>query len=787
MHSHTTFDLQGLERACHSIAPTWPLDRFIAVNPFWEHVGRPVPDVSATLASRAAVSLLMPRAWYRDAFARGAFTREHLQRALNEQGRPEAVDAVLRQLDAPEPPLTVRRRVLDLRPGVRAAALDHLSRWCAQYFDDSQALLATPEPEGLWRGWRERIATEPALLLLDGGSALAERFDALPRSVMDTLAFTLSRLEVPPAEQEAYAASLLLSLNGWAAWCAWGRWQKRLSGAGRDTTLLELLAAHLAWDWAALETGGAPLQELWRRERAQWPACDDAAQARRRDDWLYQRALELAFHDTVAPALSGTLATPAAAVDAHLVFCIDVRSEVLRRHLERTTPHLLTSGFAGFFGLPAAWQPDLEGDARPQLPGLLAPRLRIDDGTGAERANRAQAASDLSALERGGLSAFPFIETFGLSKAMDLLLESFPGRARGSLDAAQLSQRGGVPQLTALDGGALPTDAAVDLAAGLLRNLGLKSFPRLVAFIGHGSSTRNNAHAAAYDCGACCGQTGELNARSAAALLNQRPVRQGLRARGVNVPDDTHFVAGLHDTTIEAVRFFDVEALPDSHRDDLARLEERLAVACHATRLERAPRRGIRAAEPAALQRAFERHAWDWSQPRPEYGLAGNAAFIIAPRALTRGVDLGGRCFLHDYEARHDDDFTVLETLLTAPMVVTHWINFQYLASMVAPERFGSGNKVLHDVVGQHLGVFEGSGGDLRIGLSRQALHDGEQWVHEPLRLSVYVAAPRAAIDGVLARHERVRHLVEHGWLFLHQLGAGGALQRRTAEGWVAA
>jgi len=127
----------------------------------------------------------------------------------------------------------------------------------------------------------------------------------------------------------------------------------------------------------------------------------------------------------------------------------------------------------------------------------------------------------------------------------------------------------------------------------------------------------------------------------------------------------------------------------------------------------------------------------------------------------------------------------VLELILTAPMVVTNWINLQYYASTVDPLRYGSGNKVLHNVVGGRLGVMEGAGGDLRIGLARQSVHDGERWMHEPLRLSVFVEAPTDAIDAVLARHAAVRNLVEHRWLFLHQLDPSGAgvLQRR-ATGW---
>ena len=173
---------------------------------------------------------------------------------------------------------------------------------------------------------------------------------------------------------------------------------------------------------------------------------------------------------------------------------------------------------------------------------------------------------------------------------------------------------------------------------------------------------------------------------------------------------------------------------------------------------------------------------------RPEWALANNAAFIAAPRERTAGLDLEGRAFLHDYRWREDPDFQVLELIMTAPMVVAHWINMQYYASTVDNRRFGSGNKVLHNVVGGALGVLEGNGGDLRTGLALQSLHDGTRWMHEPLRLSVFIEAPWQAIDEVIGRHVMVRQLVENGWLHLFALDEQGRIhRRRSTREWIRA
>jgi hypothetical protein len=343
------------------------------------------------------------------------------------------------------------------------------------------------------------------------------------------------------------------------------------------------------------------------------------------------------------------------------------------------------------------------------------------------------------------------------------------------------------PRVTStVDGAPVTTERKVQLAAGILRGMSLtRRFARLVVLFGHGGHSRNNAHAAGLDCGACCGQTGEANARAAAALLNEVEVRAGLRTLGLEVPDETVFLAGLHHTTTDEVSLFELDELPASHRADVDALTAALQRAGHRTRLERAPKLGVAETDEQRLLQAVRKRSSDWAQVRPEWALADNAGFIVGPRTLSASLRLEGRSFLHEYVAAEDEGFKVLEGILTAPMVVTHWINLQYYASTVDNLRYGSGNKVLHNVVGGHVGVFEGNGGDLRIGLSKQSLHDGKKWVHTPQRLSVFVAAPRDAIDAILAKHAKVRALVENEWLFLLQVDeTSREVQVRSAAGW---
>jgi uncharacterized protein YbcC (UPF0753/DUF2309 family) len=283
----------------------------------------------------------------------------------------------------------------------------------------------------------------------------------------------------------------------------------------------------------------------------------------------------------------------------------------------------------------------------------------------------------------------------------------------------------------------------------------------LVLLLGHGAQVTNNPHESAYHCGACGGQTGDVSARLLAALLNDPETRAGLTAHGITLPEDTRFVAGLHDTTTDTVTLHD--AVPS---EALAQAEDWLRRAGALARGERAP------ALPGATANTIFRRARNWAEVRPEWGLAGCAAFIAAPRNVTTDVNLKGRAFLHSYDWRSDEGFATLELIITAPVVVASWISLQYYGSAIAPAVFGGGNKLIHNVVGG-IGVVQGNGGTLRPGLPWQAVHDGERFVHEPLRLSVLVEAPAEAISRVLARHDEVRSLFDNGWLSLFSLENG--------------
>ena len=807
----------AIDNACNKIAPLWPLKHFVAVNPFLGFSHRSFAATCATLRRVAGVDMLMPRAFYREALATGQIEDCDLEAAIAvtfDRLAPGSDAASIKRSAGSDP---VRRgrpsatvatvaEVLDgLAAGDRQASrtafmIDEISKWCAAYFDEGQAAWRLPTralpPYAAWRA-AMRFDLNPEMMGLKG---FRKAVSAMPDEPRDVILAVVQALGIPERAIEDYLHRALIDIGGWAAYARYRVWDNALYGRD-DDTLVQLLAIRVVWGYALfLERTDAAFTAAWRQAMAEAAALPK--DGRLGDD--LDLALDLALHEAYEAAyrrrllarLSQHLAAPApkpagAPKPFQAAFCIDVRSEVYRRALETVCPDAETIGFAGFFGFPIEYVPIGRETGGAQCPVLLKPAFVVCEAVGGAseteeaeilsvRLLRRRAAKAWKAFKLSAVSSFTYVETAGLLFAGKLvgdsagLMRTVSDPNTDGLDADVLSRVG--PRLAPRAVGGRATgfdrDQRVAMAEAVLRAMSLtQDFARLVLLAGHGSTTINNPHASGLDCGACGGHTGEANARVAAAILNDAGVRSALAAKGIEIPEDTWFLGGLHDTTTDEVRIFDAERLPASHADDLVRLRGALANASSLARAERALLLGI--AQGADVDRAVKARSRDWAQVRPEWGLAGNAAFIAAPRQRTRGLDLGGRAFLHDYDWHKDTGFGVLELIMTAPMVVASWINLQYYGSTVNNRAFGSGNKVLHNVAGQ-LGVLEGNAGDLKVGLPWQSVHDGTRFVHEPLRLHVFIEAPEDALNRVIEKHAGVRQLVDNGWVHLFRLAGDG-------------
>ena len=802
---------QACIKACAAIAPSWPLDQSIAVNPYWERIALPMRQVAARMAVFAGIRIFPSRTMLLHFLAEGKISRDDLvaAHALWHADKPVLwdVDHCLNELahEATISPVPLLIDLLDQggeqknRLGWRQAITHQVSQTCATYFDREQADWQPQRQNGLYAFWRETIRHDYGIGLLMGLPDLERALENLPTDRVGAEQWVMRRLGLPHEVWPDYLEAVLLTVQGWASWCAYLNQQAKLQGAV-DLHLRELLAIRLAWGVILLECSSSEvtcqafqrLQQTW----AEVPKQIEAAAQQLVVDEIGQMALERAYQRSLLHILQQQPQSKVKSEPFHtkvqMLFCIDVRSEPMRRAVESEGQGIKTRGFAGFFGLPVAYRSLATTLRRPQLPGLLAPVMEVSEDMDTSMQSRLVRARQVhlgrktqwAQVHRWPGAVYAYVEAMGLSYLPGLFRGLYPGTSVRERD-----DLAGIPRTLQhlcrprLQGVTL--DRQVQLAADVLRAMELEGqMADLVVFVGHGSQTCNNAHAAALNCGACCGQTGEVNARALALMLNDAQVRSGLSAQGLKIPQQTWFMAALHNTTTDEVEWFDQDLLPERHSLLFGEVWEVCTRAGDRVRRTRAVQLGIKATpDPEEMQKAFRRRANDPAQTRPEWGLAGNAAFIIAPRWRTLGLDLKGRCFLHDYEPEMDKQGARLEALMTAPMLVTHWISAQYHASTCDPERMGSGNKLLHNVVGGHIGVFEGNGGDLRLGLSRQSLHDGRNWRHDPVRLSVVIDAPAERIESILARHEVIRHLVEHQWLYLMRL-EGQSLQMYWQGQW---
>ncbi len=795
---------QLADAAGRKIAPVWPLDSFVAVNPYLGLIDQSFSQASGYLGAIAGERTFMDHDWYAAQWRDGRLTREHIEQAVEQLGHPVAVETVISALESPRKtgsPVPMLVEKLD-RPGAAPISIfvvDQISHFLAAHFDRGQAIWTTPdESESLYTAWREYTLIDRSARAAGLGEARGYLRE-VPADPIEAITWAIETLQLPASVHADYLFAALKSINGWAAYCRYRQWGAELTGGTCDD-LTDLLAVRLVWEALALKaTGSTAIRREWQREIERHHEAIAAAENEAVIDEVMLTATEIAFRAPVIRHFRETETKRAEAVRPPIqaAFCIDVRSEVFRRHLETSYPGAQTIGFAGFFGVPLEYRRLGESQCRTHTPVLLNPGVEVadrvegDEDLATRREQRVGNTLSWKQFKLSAASCFTFVESAGLTYIPKLIGDTLGWHT----DPPPPDQAGLTDEERARVHPALASeadlDARVGMAEGILRGLGLTGeLAPIVLLAGHGSTTTNNPHRAGLDCGACAGQTGEVSARVAADLLNDPAIRPGLAEGGIEIPEDTRFVAALHDTTTDEVALLDLEE-EAVDRAKLDELRQALGQAGDLTRLERLVtlRENLsdNPADREAARKSVTHRGRDWSEVRPEWGLAGNAAFIAAPRERTRDLDLGGRSFLHDYDWRQDEGFGVLNLILTAPLIVASWINLQYYGSTVDNERQGSGNKVLHNVVGGLVGVLEGNGGDLRVGLSMQSLHDGETWRHEPLRLAAFVEAPAEAIDEIVAGNEGLRHLVDNRWLTLLRIADDGTVSRRRAHGeWVA-
>ncbi|MDE3222514.1 MAG: DUF2309 family protein [Acidobacteriota bacterium] len=695
-----------IDESSSYVGAMWPLDRAVAVNPLLDRLDDDFANATGELGRQLGLSLWPARAHLAEASRRG------LGPDVGDEG---VVDE----------PLVRPGTVLERVRGVESKEARRARRIVGQTL--LEAVSTKREPDA-------GVVPRAVAILEDPASwvelPLPKRRDIGALLRTESLEGLVARLKSFNSDDvTAELSAHFARTPGWSAWSKWSDlWRRQAHPAALSRR--EFLTVSLAVDLALL---GEMADVVFEPPSRAVPASTEAGMRR-------LTLLESMVHAPLLRAVRTELAGGATA-RWQIVTCIDVRSEHLRRVLEQRDD-VQTIGFAGFFGVPATITAEGEGEARESLPVLLEPSVAVQGGRGP--GDWADSVVALSGT---------FAELTHEPGAMFALAEG-----TGWFAVPWLASRTLVPrrkQSGLRDAGTWVVESRdrATLAESALRTMGLTTnFTPEVVFVGHASRSRANTHYSTLDCGACAGRAGGTNAIILAELLNDEEIRRTLAQRGIDIPSATRFVAGEHNTTTEEVTLF------AGASSDLGRIFDEATDAVSTSRTGQF--------RPSRSRRALRRRASDWGETRPEWGLAGNAAFVVAPRSSSRGADLRGQCFLHSYDSVADVDGSILRSILSAPVVVAQWINAAYYFSTVAPDVLGAGDKTLLNPVGDFASI-AGDDPDLKLGLPWQSVADGARPQHLPVRLLVAVEAPLTRTESIVRSEPVVRRLVEGRWIRL--------------------
>ncbi len=487
---------------------------------------------------------------------------------------------------------------------------------------------------------------------------------------------------------------------------------------------------------------------------------------------LWQLALEWTYYDQALSAITSQRRNNQAekVKSFQSIFCVDDRGCSFRKYLELFDDGCETFGTPGFFNVEFFFQPANGKSYTKLCPAPITPKYLIKEkGSDEKQDTDLHLANHSHTLLRGWL----ITQTMGFISAVRLLKNIFqPSESPAAASSFSHMNKAAALTIENKDSSDIENGLQIgftiiemaDRVEGLLRSIGLiKNFSPLVYVIGHGASSVNNPHYAAYDCGACAGRPGSVNARVICHMANHPEVRSLLHSRGLHIPDTTRFIGGLHDTTRDEIEFFDKERLDEI---SLAKHLENKNVfnkALDANSKERSRRfDNINTRLPSdKIHDKVRLRSVSLFEPRPELNHATNALCVVGRRSLTKNLFLDRRAFLNSYDYALDPNGDLLFHVIKPLGPVCGGINLEYFFSKVDNQKLGAGSKLPHNVMGL-LGVANGIEGDLRPGLPIQMTE-----VHDPVRLLLIVEQLPQIVLEVIHRSPEVYEWYGNEWIHL--------------------
>ncbi|SEK26231.1 YbcC family protein [Parapedobacter koreensis] len=783
------FDEQEmLHQLTHYLPSQTPLKDFVHHNtlhafqhlPFFEGIHQ----ASTVFGYRVFAELDEYRQWYK----KGTIDDRILRRIIAEKKGPRQVDDWMQRMkhktyDTRQTPRIGQFRNLwkeVLKIDLNALVHPILFRVLSNYLDQGIATWSFPVAcTGLLE----------ALLELERNSASSlfrtTKVRQLFRSGSYTLTQLLDELVGNTSYYDRYVFDQQFAHPGWSGMVAAIAQQPETLLAKRPVSLHDLIVFELLLELDALEfqTKGkwAPLAPLYQGKSL---GLFDPMEVTELDEVyrLWQDAFEWSYYDQVLAALKVTSHGPEAASQSpqfqtppqfQALFCIDDRECSIRRHVEQCHPHAETFGTPGFFGVPFYYLPKGSQAYTKLAPGPVQPRHLIKERSTSERRIKLQKDVHFNKHSHNFHSGWIWSQTVGFWSAVrlvdNIIRPSMAPMASSSLNhmdpTAELIIENEHPDdmENGLRVGFTVSEMA-NCVANVLLSIGLTyRFAPLVYVIGHGASSINNPHYAAYDCGACCGRAGSVNARVFSYMANKPEVRALLAQKGIYIPAETQFIGGLHDTTRDDMVFFDEGLLNVENRKSHDSYVATFTRALDLNAKERSRKfESINTKKsPERVHRAVRKRSVSLFEPRPELNHATNALTVIGGRYLTRDLFLDRRSFLNSYDYRIDPEGTLLLAILRAATPVCGGINLEYYFSRVDNDKLGASSKLPHNVMGL-IGVANGADGDLRPGLPSQMIE-----VHDPIRMFFVVEQVPEIVLQAIKSDKNVYEWYRNEWVHL--------------------
>jgi uncharacterized protein YbcC (UPF0753/DUF2309 family) len=341
------------------------------------------------------------------------------------------------------------------------------------------------------------------------------------------------------------------------------------------------------------------------------------------------------------------------------IFCIDDRACSIRRYIEQLHPAIETYGTAGHFNVEFYFQPEHSPFYTKVCPAPITPRFLIKE---IENPSKRKKEWHFNNKVQGLLPGLLASNTLGFWSGLKLLASIFkPIQNAASVSSSRhmdtaasltIEHKAGEFSSDGLQIGFTVIEM-VDRLEGLLMSIGLnKDFAPLIYIVGHGSSSANNTHYAGYDCGACSGRPGSVNARVMSFIANHDEVRKELVKRGIEIPTTTQFVGVLHDTCRDEMSYFDEGIINAENKMLHAQNKAYYLEALDLNSLERSRRFVVMDSSKSLkkVHRMVKLRAVSLFEPRPELNHATNTLCIVGRRSVTQELFLDRRSFLNSFD-----------------------------------------------------------------------------------------------------------------------------------------